>query len=323
MTRIVFFGTPDFAVPTLRYLTADRQFEIALVVSQPDRPAGRGRRLESPPVVVAARELNLPVYQTATLRQAAAREPLVAAAADLFVVAAFGLIFGPQTLALPRLGCVNVHASLLPSYRGAAPISAAILNGDEATGVTLMQMEPGLDTGPMLARSTEPITAADTTATLTERLALTGARLAAAQLAAYVGGELQPVPQPATGASLTRPLRKADGRLDWGMPAAQLEREVRAFWPWPRAWTEFGGSTLQVHEATVIPDLAITPGTVLLDSGALIVACGAGGLELHRIQLAGGRPMLVTDWLAGRPLVPDQLPVGVRGEERPPLIVPV
>src|SRR5690606_31030195 len=175
--RVIFFGTPAFAVPTLERLVHDSQFQVELVVSQPDRATGRGRRVESPPVARVARDLSIPCYQPASLRTEAARAPLAEVAADVFVVAAFGLIFGPKLLALPRLGCVNVHASLLPRYRGAAPIPAAILSGDQVTGVTLMRMETGLDTGPMLGAQSESILPDDTTESLTRRLAEVGADL--------------------------------------------------------------------------------------------------------------------------------------------------
>jgi methionyl-tRNA formyltransferase len=322
--RVIFFGTPAFAVPTLRRLVHDSQFQVELVVSQPDRATGRGRRLESPPVAQAARELRIPCYQPDSLRTEAARAPLAEVAADVFVVAAFGLIFGPKTLALPRLGCVNVHASLLPRFRGAAPISAAILAGDPVTGVTLMRMEAGLDTGPMLGTQSESILPDDTTESLTLRLAGVGAELAVSLLPAYGRGELEPVPQPTTGATLTRPLTKADGWLDWAQPAAQLERSVRAFWPWPRAWTTYGGTTLQVHQASVVPILnPAPPGTVVSSERELVVACGEDGLRLSRVQAAGGKPLSDSHYLAGQ-----RSPVKSLGENgasapQPPLIAPV
>lgn len=322
--RVIFFGTPAFAVPTLRRLVHDSQFQVEMVVSQPDRAAGRGRRMEAPPVVQAARDLSIPCYQPASLRTEEARAPLAEIGADLFVVAAFGLIFGPKTLALPRLGCVNVHASLLPQYRGAAPISAAILTGDTVTGVTLMQMEAGLDTGPMLGMTSEAILPEDTTASLTPRLASIGADLAESLLPAYGRGELQPVPQSVVGATLTRPLKKADGWLDWSLPAAQLERAVRAFWPWPRAWTTYGETTLQIHEASVVPIMnPPAPGTVVSTDRELVVACGEDGLRLSQVQAAGGKPLTDRQFLSGQ-----RAPVPVLGQfgappPQPPLIVPV
>ena len=217
--RVVFFGTPAFAVPTLAGLAADDQFEVALVVTQPDRPAGRGRRLEASAVAQAARELGLPLYQPSTLRE---REPRAnrspRSRPTCFVVAAYGLIFGPRTLALPRLGCVNVHASLLPRYRGASPVAAAILAGDETSGVTLMGMEPGLDTGPIIAAAEEPIQPDDTTERLTARLAAIGGDLTVASLPLLAAGELVPVDQPADDA-------QPDPAADEGGRSPRLARE--------------------------------------------------------------------------------------------------
>lgn len=322
--RVVFFGTPRFAVPTLERLAADDRFQVALVVTQPDRPAGRGRRLETSAVAEAARARGLPLYQPPTLRAAAGRRPLAEVGADLYVVAAFGLIFGPKTLALPRLGCVNVHASLLPRYRGASPVAAAIAAGDAESGVTLMLMEAGLDTGPVLASVEEPIRPDDTTGSLTERLALLGAELTIRALPRYAAGELAPQPQPPAGASLTRPLTKADGWLDWSRPAVELERLVRAMSPWPGAWTTFGeAGPLRIHAAAVAADDAgEPPGTLLVDHRRLRAACGRGTLELTTVQLAGGRPLPAAAFLAGRRELPRRL--GERGGpgERRPLVVP-
>jgi methionyl-tRNA formyltransferase len=322
--RIVFFGTPSFAVPILKRLAHDSQFDVRLVVSQPDRQAGRGRRLEASPVIVAARELGLPSYQPATLRTREAREPLAAVEADVFVVAAYGLIFGAKTLALPRLGCINVHASLLPQYRGAAPISAAILAGDRETGVTLMKMDTGLDTGPMLAVQSMTIEPRATTESLTAQLAELGADLAARNLPELATGAVPLIAQPAAGASLTRPLTKADGWIDWNRSATELERAVRAFWPWPRAWTTLDSSPLQIHQAAVAPALDDdSPGTVVAASRELVVRCGEGALRLSRVQAAGGKPVSDTEFLAGR-----RVPVSRLGEHGappspPPLIDPL
>ncbi|MDQ3695018.1 MAG: methionyl-tRNA formyltransferase [Chloroflexota bacterium] len=322
--RVVFFGTPAFAVPTLRRLAHDSQFEVALVVSRPDRPAGRGQRLAASPVTEAATDLGLRCYQPPNLRDPDARAPLRAVAADLFVVAAYGLIFGPKTLALPRLGCVNVHASLLPRYRGASPIAAAILNGDDETGVTLMLMEAGLDTGPIIGSRREPISAVDTTEALTRRLAEAGAELAASELPRFVAGEIQPTAQPTTGVTLTRPLSKADGWLDWTLPARLLDRSVRAFWPWPRAWTTLDGQTVQVHQAEAVPmSRPPAPGTVMADRSELLVACGADALRLTKVQLAGGKPLGAVEFLAGRRDDVHVLGTTNRPAPQPPLIVAV
>ena len=319
--RIVFFGTPTFAVPTLERLASETWIEIALVVTQPDRPTGRGQRTARSAVGLAAERLSLPVYQPPSLRDATARQPLADARADVFVVAAFGLIFGPRTLALQPLGCLNVHASLLPRYRGASPIPAAILAGDDRTGVTLMRMEVGLDTGPILAADEEPVHADDTTETLTGRLAALGADLTTRSLPAYAAGEMAPTPQETAGATLTRPLSKSDGWLDWQRPAAELERRVRAMRPWPRAWTTVGTTMLQVHRATVVPgNPRSTPGNVVDARSFLTVACGRDALRLDVVQLAGGRPMPGSSLAAGRHVaVNDRL--GANGA--PPLQVPL
>lgn len=319
--RIVFFGTPGYAVPALRRLAESPQFEIRLVVTQPDRPAGRGRKLTAPPVKIEAERLGLPVYQPDSLRTEFARRPLANAGADAFVVAAYGLIFGPKTLAIPTLGCLNLHASLLPAYRGASPISAAILNGDRETGVTLMLMERGLDTGPMIAIAPVPIAPDDTTASLTVRLSEAGAVLAAEAILEFMDGNLKAVPQPTTGASEVRPLTKADGQLDWSRSAAGLERTVRAMWPWPRAWSSLGGTTIQIHKARVIESPGSEPGAITVRANKLIVACGEASLRLDLVQLPGGKPV------PGRQLAESlRLADGARFEssvganDRPPII---
>lgn len=321
--RIVFFGTPPFAVPTLRRLAADPAVEIPLVVTQPDRPAGRRREPKRSAVGFAADALDLPTYQPPSLRDAASRAPLAASDADLFVVAAYGLIFGPKTLALPRHGCVNVHASLLPRYRGASPIAAALLAGDRETGVTLIRMETGLDTGPTYAAAREAIAPDDTTESLTPRLALLGAGLVGDLLPALATATASPTPQSGEHASLTRPLTKADGWLDWRLPAPTLERHVRAMWSWPRAWTTVAGTTVQVHRATVVSTAAVPPGHVAAVAPALSVACGVGSLRLDLVQPAGGRPTPGDVFAAGRRLaVGDVLGRDDAPVAPPPLILP-
>lgn len=322
--RIVFFGTPEFAVPSLRRLAAMPGVDVALVVTRPDRPAGRGRRLERSAVGQAADALGVPVVQPASLRSPTDRRPLADAPADLFVVAAYGIIFGPKTLALPPLGCVNVHASLLPRYRGASPVAAAILMGDERTGVTLMRMEPGLDTGPAIAAATIAIEPDDTTASLTDRLATLGSDLLADALPEYAEGR-PPVPQPKANASLTRPLTKADGWLAWDRPASRLERHVRAMWPWPRASTTVSHAPLQVHRATVVPhDGTEPPGSVLRIRPTLVVACGVDALRLDLLQAADSRPVPGDVFAAGRGIQPGTT-FGTTGrpDRQPPLVQPL
>jgi methionyl-tRNA formyltransferase len=320
--RIVFFGAPGYAVPALRAMADSPQFDTALVVTQPDRPAGRGRKLTAPPVKLEANRLGVPVYQPEALRTPAARQPLADAAADLFVVAAYGLIFGEKTLAIPRLGCLNLHASLLPRYRGASPISAAILDGDHETGVTLMVMERGLDTGPTLARVAVAIDPDDTTASLTEKLADAGAELAVTAIPAFAKGELVPVPQP-SGASLVRPMVKADGQLDFRQSAEALERQVRAMWPWPRAWVILNGETIQIHQATPTDAVDRPPGSIALREKEPVVACRVGGLRLDLVQLPGGKPISGRQFAAS-----SHVEAGARFEpvpefDLPPLIVPL
>lgn len=289
--RIVFLGTPSYACPALEHLTGRPDTEVVLVVTQPDRPAGRGRRLQAPSVKSLALDLGLPLHQTATLRDASSRAPLVAAAPDLIVVAAFGLILGRSILSLPPLGCVNLHASLLPRYRGANPVAAAIRNGDRSTGVSLMRMERGLDTGAVYDWDVVDITHDDTTDSLTERLSHAGARVLERRLPDLLVGTAIAEEQ-GTGATCTRPMVKDDGWVDWSGSALEIERHVRAMWPWPRAWTTLpNGTRLQVHAARVIPgNLAGPPGSVVHAEGTVLVQCGSGALQLDRVQLAGGKP---------------------------------
>lgn len=294
--RVAFFGTPAFAVPSLTALANHDNVAVCLVVTQPDRPAGRQRRLHSPPVKVAAEGLGLPVLQPLSLRDQSVQTTLRNLGADLFVVAAFGRIFGRSTLEAPRSGCLNLHASILPGYRGASPIAGAILDGADVTGVSLMKMDRGLDTGAVLATIEEPISAGDTTESLTERLADRAAALLEASLKPYLRGALVATPQGA-GATLTRPLTKEDGWLDWSEPAEALERRVRALWPWPRAWTTVDTGVekvvLQVHSAEVSRQddaSAGPPGALSVREGAFLIRCGAGALKLNRVQLPGGQP---------------------------------
>jgi methionyl-tRNA formyltransferase len=287
--KIVYFGTPAYAVPALETLAADDRFSVELVVTQPDRPAGRRRQLQAPAVKTAALQLGLPVYQPERLRTGDERAPLAAQNADLFVVAAYGLIFGPKTLAIPRLGSLNLHASLLPRYRGASPISAAILAGDERTGVTLMRMDVGMDTGDMIATKSIAIEPDDTTGSLTERLGEIGAQLALDAIPRWIAGELPATPQASTDASLVRPLTRSDGWIDWTKPADELERQVRAMQPWPRAWTTLpDGSPLQIAQASVADSNGAEPGTVTVEGKFVFVATGDGSLQLSRVQPAGG-----------------------------------
>lgn len=298
--RVVFFGTPDYAIPALRAITQSIQFEVALVVTQPDRTGGR-RGLLQPAVKAAAVELGLPLIQPVSLKDEAVRDQLRAVRADLFVVAAYGLIFSQAVLDMPVFGCVNLHASILPAYRGAAPIPAAILNGDAETGVTLMMMERGLDTGPVLAVGRTPINDDDTTGTLTARLAQIGADLAFQLLPDLIAGEIVPVPQP-EGATAVRQLTKADGQVDWSRSAAEIERQVRAMWPWPRAWTLIGDRQLQIHSASVSTrSLDGRSGQVAIEGSKPGIICGDGAtLVIEQGQIGGGNATSGRDLVSGR-----------------------
>jgi methionyl-tRNA formyltransferase len=313
-TRIVYFGTPAYAVPALRALAADDRFEVVLAVTQPDRPAGRGHKLVAPAVKIAAAELGLPVYQPSSLRAAEARQPLIDAGGDLFVVAAFGLIFGEKTLSIPKLGAVNLHASLLPRYRGANPIAAAIASGDEETGVSLMVMERGLDSGPVIAMRSLPIDVTDTTESLTEKLARLGASLLIEEIGGFLTGVTRPAPQPNEGVTLARPMRKGDGEIDWRRSAEVVERHIRAMWPWPRAWARSGDQVIQIHAAvseTATIDVQ-QPGVVRLDRGDVYVACGSGAIKLVTVQLPGKPAVAARSAVAG-----GQLTDGLRLESAP------
>jgi len=295
--RLAFMGSPDFAVPALRALHAAGH-EIAALYCQPARPAGRGQAVRRCAVHVVADALNLLVRTPSRLRSAPEEWNAFAALdLDAAVVAAYGLILPEPMLEAPRRGCLNIHASLLPRWRGAAPIHAAILAGDAETGITIMRMDAGLDTGPMLLREAVPISPSATTATLHDTLATLGARLALAALASPP----EPMPQPAEGATYAPKLSRDDGRIDWTRDAASIERRVRAFDPWPGTFTALDGAVLKILAASVT-DGSGPPGTVLDDR--LLVACGRGALRLTRVQLAGRAAMDAAAFLRGHPLVP-------------------
>ncbi|MEI6291398.1 MAG: methionyl-tRNA formyltransferase, partial [Chloroflexota bacterium] len=242
-------GSPDFAVPALRLLAGG--YSVCGVVTQPDRPSGRGMTLTPPPVKSAALGLGIPVIQPEKLREPEALALLQAWAPDLIVVAAFGQILRQNVLDLPRYGCINIHASLLPRHRGAAPIQAAILSGDDKTGVTIMKMDAGLDTGPMLLAREIPIQADDTGGSLFEKLSSLGGELLMEALPRYLAGELKPVPQPEAGMTYFGMIKKEDGLLDPAVPAVELERKVRAFSPWPGTSIAWNGAPLKIHKAHV------------------------------------------------------------------------
>ncbi len=301
--RLGVAGTPEFAVPALERLADVRR--VVAVFTQPDRPAGRGQALRLSPVKHRALELGLPVHQPATLKTQEARELLASLKLDLLIVAAYGLILPPAILAMPRLGCINIHASLLPRWRGAAPIQRALLAGDASTGVTIMRMEAGLDTGPILGTRSTPITGLDTGESLHTRLASLGADLMVQTLPAIESGVLEEQPQSDQGVTYAQKIGKAEARIDWSQDAQRIWRQVRAFNPWPVAETRYNGQQVRVWEAELAPantPIAL-PGTVLAAGAAGIdVACGIGALRVRRLQLAGRKPLQAVDFLAGQRL---------------------
>ncbi len=296
---IVFAGTPDFAVPALRALLGQAPHRLTAVYTQPDRPAGRGRKLSPSPVKRAASEHGLPVLQPDSFRHDAAVEQLRALQADLMVVAAYGLLLPRSVLGLPRLGCVNIHASVLPRWRGAAPIQRAILAGDEASGVTIMQMDPGLDTGPILHVRRCSIEATDTAADLHDRLATLGAQALVEILPAIAAGSATARPQENAKATYAKKLSKSEAEIDWQESSAVLDRQVRAFNPWPVAFTHLAGKLVRVWSGHWV-DLpaAGPPGAVLASSKQGIdVATGAGVYRITRLQLPGGKSLTAADFL--------------------------
>jgi methionyl-tRNA formyltransferase len=293
--RLVFMGTAEFAVPSLTALAAGRHPLVA-VYSQPARPAGRGLEARPSPVARAAARLGLPLHCPASLRTPEAQAAFAALEADLAVVAAYGLLLPQPVLDAPRLGCINLHASLLPRWRGAAPIQRALLAGDRETGITIIQLEPALDSGPILAMERIPIGPDSTASSLHDQLAQLGAAMVGPAVDALAGGRAQPRPQPEQGVTYAGKLDKAEGRLDWRLPAEALERQLRALNPWPGCWTEFRGQRLRVLAGAPAPGQG-TPGEVLDEH--LTVACGEGALRLTRLQRPGGRPLAGADFLRG------------------------
>jgi methionyl-tRNA formyltransferase len=295
--RIVFMGSPDFAVPALEALAMN--YRLVGVVTQPDRPAGRGGTLKAPAVKTATLRFDIPVIQPEKLRNPEALDQLHAWEPDLIVVVAFGQILRPDVLDLPKWGCINIHGSLLPRGRGAAPIQAAILAGDQETGITIMKMDSGVDTGPMLSQRAIPISPEDTAGTLFEKLAPLGAELLLETLHRYLSGELQPQPQPTVGVTYAPMLKKEDGLLDFTQPAALLERRVRAFNPWPGTWFEFNSAPLKVLHVRVSAEKNPGAGHRLTLNEYPAVGTKAGILILEEIQPAGRKPMCGKAFLAG------------------------
>jgi len=303
MTKIVFMGSPDFAMPSLRALVAlggsqTHQEQVVGVVTQPDRASGRGRGIKMPPVKTLALEIGIPVLQPEKLRAPEAMQQLRTWNPDLIVVAAYGQILKKDVLDLPRFGCLNVHASLLPRWRGAAPINAAILHGDKETGVTIMQMDVGLDTGPMLAKRSMRLSADDTAGSVTEALSHLGADLLMETLPDYLSGNITPQPQPEEGATYAPMLKKDLGRLDFRREVNELERLVRAFNPWPGAFMDFDGAVLKIHKAHVEDEVA-SVGQRLVYRDQPAVGARGGLLILDEVQPAGKKSMSGKSFLAG------------------------
>ncbi|MBK8417604.1 methionyl-tRNA formyltransferase [Candidatus Villigracilis saccharophilus] len=296
--RVVFMGSPEFALPTLSSLA--NSYQVVGVVTQPDRASGRGRELKAPPVKPLALTLHIPVIQPEKLRLPEPMEQLRAWAPDLIVVAAFGQILKKDVLELPKFGCINVHASLLPRWRGAAPINAAILAGDEETGVTIMKMDVGLDTGPTYVKRSIRLKPDDTTGSVLGILSTLGAVLLNENLSDIISGKLKTQPQPAEGATYAPMLKKEDGLLDFTQPAIELERRVRAMNPWPGAWFEWDGNPLKVARASVVcVEKGLASGSRFTVEGRPAVMSADGALVLEEIQPAGKKVMSGRSFLAG------------------------
>ncbi len=297
--RVAFAGTPEFAARALEAIVAAGH-EIVLVLTQPDRPAGRGMRQQQSPVKQFAAGLGSPVVQPASLRDPASWLPIIQAAPDVLVVAAYGLILPQGVLDIARLGAINIHASLLPRWRGAAPIQRAILAGDRETGITIMRMDAGLDTGPILLAQSIPIRDDDNAASLHDALAALGSRLVVEALNALDAGTAKEQPQPQQGVSYAAKLGKSEALIDWQRPASEIDRQIRAFNPVPGATTSSRGTPIKIWQAELLGHLGDDPG-VLVAAGTdgVMVACGTGALRIVSLQKAGGKRLAASDFLAG------------------------
>ncbi|EGI73303.1 methionyl-tRNA formyltransferase [Pseudoalteromonas distincta] len=297
--RIIFAGTPDFAARHLQALIQS-EHQIVGVYSQPDRPAGRGKKLKASEVKELALEHNLPVFQPQSLKNDEALAELTSLNADIMIVVAYGLILPKAILEAPRLGCLNVHGSILPRWRGAAPIQRAIWAGDEQTGVTIMQMDEGLDTGDMLHISRCPISTTETSASLYTKLAELGPDALIETINKLANGEITPEPQNDELANYAKKLSKEEADIDWSMSALQIERNIRSFNPWPMCFTQMGGQTVKIHQAQVMLQSGV-PGQILSsDKNGVVVACGEHALCITQLQPQGKKPMAINDFLNGR-----------------------
>ncbi|HYL69662.1 MAG TPA: methionyl-tRNA formyltransferase [Candidatus Limnocylindria bacterium] len=307
--KIVFCGTPAFALPTLRHLIAQPEFQVEGVVTQPDRPRGRGQQTASSPVKDAALEAGISVYQPEKIKSESAHDYFKRVAPDVVVIIAYGQIIPASLITIPRLGWINLHASLLPKYRGAAPINWAIVNGEKRTGVTTMQIDAGLDTGPMLLKHETAIGPDETAPELTARLAEAGAPLMAETLRKSVRGEIVPTPQDNSQATHAPPLKKEDGRIDWGAPAPQIYNRIRGLQPWPGAFTTFRDKTCQIWGKPLQPVAAGgMPGIILptQEDGLLVICGGATVLRVEHIQMEGRKRISDRDFMNGAKIVPGE-----------------
>lgn len=307
--RLIFCGTPQFAVPTFQKLLAE-DFRIELVVTQPDEPAGRGYEVKPPPVKQVAEKAGIRVFQPAKLKDPATQEFLSPYRPDAMVVVAYGRIIPPWMIDLPRLGCINLHASLLPKYRGAAPMQWALMRGERVTGVTTMMIDPGMDTGDILLQREVEIREEDTAETLAERLSVLGAELMVETLRGLERGEITPRPQEHSQATLAPMLKKEHGRMDWSLPAQELAWRVRGLRPWPGAYTTLRGKNLHVWAAVALPAEAassLEPGTLVAERGKLHVVCGQGTrLEIKELQGEGRKRLAALEFLNGVHLKPGE-----------------
>lgn len=301
---VVFFGSPSFAVPTLHALADDGRFAVRLVVTQPPRPAGRGRKVQRSAVHEAAENRGLTVATPNRLRDPAVVAMPAAVAPSLFVVAAYGRILRPDILAVPDHGALNVHASLLPAYRGASPVHGALLDGAAETGVSIMLMDVGLDTGPVLAQVRMPIPEDATTGSLTDALAALGAPLLVETAARWLRGVVVPTPQDDSAATITHLIKKEDGNVQWALPAARIARMERAYRPWPGVFTFLAGTRLLLHDLRAVPslDASASPGTIIaVDRDGLRVRAGEGDVRVVRVQPEGKSPIAADAYASGHP----------------------
>jgi methionyl-tRNA formyltransferase len=308
--QIVFMGTAELSCASLEILARDSRFSVAAVVTQPDKPKGRDLKLQPSPVKMLAETLRLPVLQPAKARDEKFISELRELKPDLIVVVAYGQILPQVILDLPKFGCLNVHTSLLPKFRGAAPIQWAIATGETETGVTVMKMDAGLDTGPIVSQRRTPILPEDDSAMLHDRLARLGAELLAHTIPGFVAGTIQPSPQPAAGVSHAPKIKKEDGRIDWSQPAGTIWNRLRAFTPWPGAFTFLAGEPkqqlLKIWKAEVVEKSGAAGAVLSADKNGIVVVCGKNALRILELQREGGKRLTAEQFLAGHPLKPGE-----------------